>query len=348
MLKLTRLVHFGRNSRTSQWEFFASSSIDKKPDTTVESTVTTAGETVPGTVVGVLNEDLSTGTVVTLPQSPISIELEAAKSLLALKNEGDTTNQDNNQQALNSSLPPTSPAHLVTKDSNPTPPPPEVTVNKTKMPNKACENLLKTVLKENNVTQNVETQAVGTAAVETSSENNPADTSTPGGVIILPLPSCPVTPLNIHPENKKVETGTETPTSQSDTHTDKTDQVETTKTNHVEMTTTTKNSELKTNTVLNKCTVKLTKLSREDVKQLCRPKPISKSNPTTEPAADVETHYRTRSSMRPKTKRKNRLPHSVSSNVSYEQEGNLSSKDDKSPVSKKCIKLCPKREPSSA
>ena len=84
----------------------ASSSIDEKPDTTVESTVTSAGETVPGTVVGVLNEDLSTGTVVTLPQSPVSIELEAAKSLLALKNKGDTTNQDNNQQALNCLLPP--------------------------------------------------------------------------------------------------------------------------------------------------------------------------------------------------------------------------------------------------
>ena len=89
-----------------------------------------------------------------------------------------------------------------------------------------------------------------TAAVEMSPKSNPADTSTPGGVIILPLPSCPVIPLNIHPENKKVETGFETPTSQSDTHTDKTDQVETTKTNHVEMTTTTKNSQLKTNIVL--------------------------------------------------------------------------------------------------
>ena len=105
-----------------------------------------------------------------------------------------------------------------------------------------------------------------TQAVETSPENNPTDTSTPGGVIILPLPSCPVTPLNVHPENKKMETGFETPTSQSDTHTDKTNQVETTKTDHVEMTTTTKNSQLKTNIILNKCAVKLTKLSSEDVK----------------------------------------------------------------------------------
>ena len=282
----------------------ASSGIDEKPDTTVESTVTSAGETVPSTVVGVLNKDLSTGTVVTLPQSPVSIELEAAKSLLALKNEGDTTNQDNNQQALNSSLPPTSAANPVTNNSNPNPPPPEVTLNKTEMPNKGNENLSETVPKENNLTRNVETQAVETAAVEMSPESDPADTSTPGGVIILRLPSCPVTPLNIYPENKKVETGFETPTSHSDTHTDKNDQVE--------MTTATKSSQLKTNIVLNKCAVKLTKLSKEDVKRLCRQKPISKSIPKTAPAAGVETHYRTRSSVRPKTKRDNRLPCSVS------------------------------------
>ena len=115
--------------------------------------------------------------------------------------------------------------------------------------------------KENNLTRDVETHAV-----EMSPESDPVDTSTQGGVIILPLPSHPVTPLNIHPENKKVETGFETPTSQSDTHTDKTDQVETTKTDHVETTTITKSSLLKTNVVLNKCAVKLTKLSNEDVK----------------------------------------------------------------------------------
>ena len=104
--------------------------------------------------------------MVTLPQSPISIELEAAKSLLSLKNEGDTTNQCNNQQALNSSLPPTSPAHPVTNNSNPNPPPPEATLNETEMPNKGNENLS-------------ETPAVEMAAVETSPESDPADTSTP-------------------------------------------------------------------------------------------------------------------------------------------------------------------------
>ena len=104
----------------------------------------------PGTVVGVLNEDLSRGTVVTLPQSLVSIELKAAKSLLALKNKGDTTNQDNTQQALNSLLPPTSLVHPVTNDSNPNPPPPEVTLNETEMSNKGNEHLSETVPKENN------------------------------------------------------------------------------------------------------------------------------------------------------------------------------------------------------
>ena len=129
----------------------ASSGIDEKPDTTVDSTVTSTGETVPGTVVGVLNKDLSTGMVVTLPQSPVSIELEAAKSLLALKNERDTTNQDNTQQALDSLSAPTSPAHSVTNDSNPKPPPPEVTVNEIDTSNKGTENLSETVPKDNNL-----------------------------------------------------------------------------------------------------------------------------------------------------------------------------------------------------
>ena len=88
----------------SQITLPATSGIDEKPDTTVETTTTTAGEAVSGTVVGIFNKDLSTGTVVSLTQSPISIELEATKSLLALKNEGDTTNQNKNQQPLNSSV----------------------------------------------------------------------------------------------------------------------------------------------------------------------------------------------------------------------------------------------------
>ena len=62
----------------------ATSGIDEKPDTNVETTKPTAGESGPGTVVGILNEDLSTGTVVSLPQSLVSIELEAAKSQIPI------------------------------------------------------------------------------------------------------------------------------------------------------------------------------------------------------------------------------------------------------------------------
>ena len=39
-------------------------------------------------MVGILSSDLNSVTVVTLPQSPHSIKLEAAKSLLSLKTEG--------------------------------------------------------------------------------------------------------------------------------------------------------------------------------------------------------------------------------------------------------------------
>ena len=79
-----------------------------------------------------------------------------------------------------------------------------------------------------------------------------------------------------------------------------------------------------------------------------RTKTISRCTSITESAAGVETHYRTRSSVKPKTNHQNRLPHSVSLNISYEQDGGPSSKDDKSPVAKKCTKLHPKKEPSSA
>ena len=134
----------------------AASGTDEKPDKIVDATKTTEGEPSSGTVVGILNEDLSTGTVVSLPQSLISIELEAAKSLLALKSEGDTTNQLNNQQPLSSSLPMTSPAHPTTNDPNPSPP--EANNIKTVKPNKESDNLPEvTQSKENNLTHHVET-----------------------------------------------------------------------------------------------------------------------------------------------------------------------------------------------
>ena len=44
---------------------------------------TQSSETSTGMMVGILNEDLNSGTVVTLPQSPVSVELEATKGFLA-------------------------------------------------------------------------------------------------------------------------------------------------------------------------------------------------------------------------------------------------------------------------
>ena len=123
----------------------------------------------------------------------------------------------------------TSPAHPTRNDPNPNPPPPEANNIETAKPNKESDNLPEvTVSKENNLTCNVETQVVETTVGETSPESDLADIMTPGGIIILLLPSCPVTPLNVHPKNSKVETGVELPTSQSDTCANKTDHVETT------------------------------------------------------------------------------------------------------------------------
>ena len=173
----------------------AASGTDEKPDKTTEATNSVEGEHSSGTVVGILNKDLSTGTVVSLPQSPISIELEAAKSLLALKIEGDTTNQLNHQQPLSSSLLVISPTHLTTNDSNPNPPPPEANNIKTAKSNKESDNLPEvTESKENKLSQNVETQVVEMTVVETAPDSDLADKMTPGDVIILPLPSRPVTP----------------------------------------------------------------------------------------------------------------------------------------------------------
>ena len=55
---------------------------DEKPDKTLAIMNSGEGEPSSCTVVSILNEDLNSGTVVSLLQSPISIELEAAKSCL--------------------------------------------------------------------------------------------------------------------------------------------------------------------------------------------------------------------------------------------------------------------------
>ena len=75
----------------SPLRYLVAENTDGKPDQTLDQTQ--SSETSSGTMVGILNDNLNSGTVVTLPQSPISVELEAAKGLLALKSEGKVMNQ---------------------------------------------------------------------------------------------------------------------------------------------------------------------------------------------------------------------------------------------------------------
>ena len=63
----------------------------------------------------------------------------------------------------------------------------------------------------NNIPRYVETDAVETnksttTANVTTSVATSTNSEIPGGVVILPLPTHPVTPKNIHPERKTVET----------------------------------------------------------------------------------------------------------------------------------------------
>ena len=57
---------------------------------TLAKTDTAVANMPPSTVVGILSDDLNTGTVVTLTSSPAAAEIEAAKCLLALKREKNT------------------------------------------------------------------------------------------------------------------------------------------------------------------------------------------------------------------------------------------------------------------
>ena len=242
-----------------------------------------------GTVVGILNEDLNSGTVVALPQSPISIELEAAKGLLALKSEGKTMNQTSQQKSLSSSIPENVPPELAISDSS-TPAPQAYnieTVQPKKEIGKTPENL--ELSKVNEPSQNVET-----TMVETTTQTEPADIMPPGGVVISPLPSRPVSPLNLHPINKTVETERIDPSSHS--------AISTSKPNHVEMITAPTNYSLETKALLNKCGVKLAKLSDKDVKRLCGKRATSGDLQKIECDTSVETPYRTRSSVKPKPK----------------------------------------------
>ena len=106
-------------------------------------------------------------------------------------------------------------------------------------------------------------------------------------------------------------------------------------------------SNLKDTTSLNRCIVILNKLSEAELKRICNQKTAHSGTGNNDCGVSVETRYHTGSSIKPKPDRQSRLPQIVSANVSYEITS-ASSDVDRSPTAKKCIKLCPKRERSSA
>ena len=155
-------------------------------------------ETESGTVVGILSEDLNSRTVITLQQSPIASELEAVKSLLALKSESNSQDQDTN----------------ITKTEHPTGDTLDIameSVEKTEEGKPVSPTSLFNNRPEADSTSSVtETPMVISKAciVETNAVemNQPTvqDDSTPGGVVIVPLPSRPVTPVTLYPANKVI------------------------------------------------------------------------------------------------------------------------------------------------
>ena len=67
----------------------------------------------------------------------------------------------------------------------------------------------------------METDTVETTAAEPTIIATPTIDETPGGVVILPLPSHPTTPVNTHPMNKIVETVEEPILGEVETSADK-------------------------------------------------------------------------------------------------------------------------------
>ena len=197
-----------------------------------------------------------------------------------------------------------------------------------------------TTLNENSrhvETTTVETNTVETTAARSTTIATPTIDKPPGGVVILPLPSCPTTPVNTYPVNKIVKTVEETSPSEVETSADKNKHGNL----HVQ-----ELSWFKKIPSLTRCSVKLRKLNESDLKKMCNKKETRTENGKPDPGVLVGICYQTRSSVKHKQERQSRLPRTASANVSYENTS-ASSDDDKSPITKKCMKLHPKREPSS-
>ena len=172
----------------------------------------TAADTSSCTVVGILSDDLNTGTVVSLPNSPAAAEIEAAKCLLALKHEKSMAKTSpesaSDQIAENAPTQPeiddcTTAASPVKQLSDIETLPLSTDKNTTSLNNEPPDT--------NESPRHVETTTVETYTVETTAAEStiiatPTIDETPGGLVILPLPSHPTTPVNTHPMNKIVET----------------------------------------------------------------------------------------------------------------------------------------------
>ena len=232
MLCDVRLIFFGDNNfgvlkykQCIQSPINALATQDTDDSTNQNSTMAdrTKVDTSSSIVVGILSHDLSTGTVVSILDSPAAAEIEAAKCLLALKRE---------KSVAQISPEPTS--DKITENA-PTQPKSDVCTTATSKVKqlKDTEMLLsstnRTPTTLNESSRHVETTTVETTTVETTAARStiiatPTIDKPPRGVVILPLPSRPMTPANTYPMNKIVETVKETTPSKVETSADKNEQ----------------------------------------------------------------------------------------------------------------------------
>ena len=296
----------------------------------------TKADTSSSTVVGILSDDLSTGTVVSIPDSPAAAEIEAAKCLLALKCEKSVAqiSPEPTSDKITENTPTQPKSDVCTTATSP--------VKQLKDTEMLLSSTNRTPTTLNESSRHVETTTVETTTVETTAAGStiiatPTIDEPPGGVVILPLPSRPMTPVNTHPMNKIVETVKETTPSKVETSADKNEQGN----QHVQ-----ELSWSKKTPSLIRCSVKLRKLTESDFKKLCNKSETCTENGKPDPGVLVGICYQTRSSVKHKQERQSRLPRTASAHVSYENTS-ASSDDDKSPITKKRLKLRPKREPSS-
>ena len=225
---------------------------DGKSDDNMDSLCnqTQSSDTSTGVIVGILNKDLNSRTVVTLPQSPLSIKLEAAKGLLALKTEYNIMNQQP-EKSPSVTTTESQPMHTETSDKQVSTPQIHVSLS--------GNDTEGTSHKENTEMPTTEEPS---QVVETTTSTDPAvqNNSPPGHVVIFSLPSWPVTPKNLHPANKPMESAVTKITPPSTVQNGKTNQVE-------NKTSPTKNTVQMEQVKL--CRVRLARLTDEELQRLC-------------------------------------------------------------------------------